>query len=468
IVVNISWGSQSGPHDGSSLVNQAFDALAGNGKIIVMSAGNDGEDKIHMAKTFTPADTVVNTFLTFSAPGYKRTWIDIWGDTAEKFCVKTSLFSKGIEGSTTNEICIDNGITYDTLISANGLDTCFVETITSDAEYNLKPRVTISVYNKAKDSVGLSVTGKSGSIDMWNEYYYYGYTYGFSSEFADLGIPGATGGNTATTISDMGAGEKTLLVAAFTTKTTFKNILGGTLAVSSGYVRDSIALFSSHGPYVDGRIKPDIAAPGMVVLSSMNSHNPAYTAAGSQRFYLTHKYTDAPSGKDFYYGVFSGTSAASPMAAGVVALLLQRDPTLSPERVKEILFATAIKDKYTGALPAAGNNIWGHGKINAYQAIRQLLTELSVITYTGKEKLDCVLFPNPNEGNFTLDYLAAHNDQLLVSVSDMSGRILSSQDWKVNSGQNMLPLNLSSYAKGIYFVKVEGKEGSASIKTVLQ
>ncbi|MBL7713360.1 MAG: S8 family peptidase [Chitinophagaceae bacterium] len=183
---------------------------------------------------------------------------------------------------------------------------------------------------------------------------------------------------------------------------------------------------------------------------------------------MTTKYTDPASGKSYYYGTFSGTSAASPMAAGIVALLLQRDPSLTPERIKSILFASAIKDFYTGSIPASGTNTWGHGKINAYQAIRQLLTELSVTTYTGNRKLDCVLFPNPGAGLFTLDYLAEHNDKLMVSVSDMSGRVLSSQGWTVTGGQNMLPLNLSTYAKGIYFVKVDGQEGSTSIKTVLQ
>lgn len=467
IVVNISWGSHSGPHDGSSLVNQAFDAMSGNGKIIVMSAGNEGRNNLHLGKKFTAADTVVNTFVTFTSPDYRRTWVDIWGDTAETFCVKTSLYSKGLEGNNTGRICLDNGVHYDTLIAANGLDTCFIETITSDAEYNLKPRVTVSIYSKTTDSIALSVTGTKGDIDMWDEYYYYGYKYGFASEFSNIGIPWASSGNSNTTVSDMGAGHQTLLVGAYTSRISF-NDLTGTKRTYSGFVENALASFSSRGPYIDGRIKPDITAPGMVVMSSMNSMNTAYSDTGSQRVYMTTKYTDPASGKNYYYGTFSGTSAASPMAAGIVALLLQRDPSLSPERIKSILFASAIKDFYTGSIPASGNNTWGHGKINAYQAIRQLLTELSVTTYTGSRKLDCVLFPNPGAGLFTLDYLAEHNDKLIVSVSDMAGRVLSSQDWAVTGGQNMLPLNLSTYAKGIYFVKVDSKEGSASIKTVLQ
>ena len=70
-VVNVSWGSQSGPHDGSTLFNLACNNLTGPGKILVMSAGNEGEEKIHLSKTFTPTDTLLNTFLTFSSNKYK-------------------------------------------------------------------------------------------------------------------------------------------------------------------------------------------------------------------------------------------------------------------------------------------------------------------------------------------------------------------------------------------------------------
>ena len=93
-VVNISWGSQSGPHDGSTLFNLACNNLTGPGKILVMSAGNEGQENIHLSKTFTPTDTLLNTFLTFSSNTYKRTWVDVWANPGETFCGKVTLLKR--------------------------------------------------------------------------------------------------------------------------------------------------------------------------------------------------------------------------------------------------------------------------------------------------------------------------------------------------------------------------------------
>jgi hypothetical protein len=465
IVVNISWGSHSGPHDGSSLVNQAFDTLSGSGKIIVMSGGNDGGNNIHLNKTFTATDTSLTTFLQFSSTPYKRTWIDIWGDTAKTFCVKTTLYSKGIAGNSTGKICIDNTAKNQILVSANGLDTCFVQTITAAAEYNMKPRVTLNIYSKTTDSIGINVTGKSGNINMWNEYYYYGYTYKYSSTFVFM-LPGSTSGNSITTISDMGAAKSTLLVGAYTSKSNFTDINGipRSYGASTGYITS----FSSKGPYIDGRIKPDITAPGLTIATSLNSWDTAYSASGSSSSNVVSKFTHPLTSKDYYYGEFAGTSASSPIAAGIVALLLQIDPTLTPDKVKSILFETAIVDSYTGVLPTAGTNYWGHGKINAYGAVRKLVKDLSVSSFSGVSKLDCVLYPNPNNGIFNLDYLSTSNDNLKISICDLTGKVVLSRDWKTVVGTNILPLDLSQVAKGTYVVNISSNSSAIAIKAIIQ
>jgi len=468
IVVNISWGSHSGPHDGSSLVNQAFDTLAGAGKIIVMSAGNNGNSLIHLGKKFTSSDTIVHSFLAFSSNAYKRTWIDIWGDTAKTFCVNTSLYSKGLAGESTGRICIDNTTKLDTLIAANGLDTCFVETITSAAEYNMKPRVTINIYNKATDSVSISVSGVDGNINMWNEYYYYGYTYGYNCNFASLGYPWAENGNTETTISDMGAGKNTLLIASYNSKTTFTNIKGIPLTFTSIGANNNISSYSSKGPYIDGRIRPDIAAPGASITTSCNSWDTAYTETGSNQNITTYKFTHPVSSKNYYFSEFTGTSASSPMAAGIIALMLQIKPTLTPSEVRAILKETAIKDFFTGTIPPQGSNTWGQGKINAYGAVRKLVKDLSIGNYSGDKNLDCVLFPNPNQGSFSLDYLATKTEDVTVTVTDLNGRRIWMKNWAVQSGQNVLPIDLQQVSKGIYFVTLHASEGRVSIQTLIQ
>jgi subtilisin family serine protease len=86
---------------------------------------------------------------------------------------------------------------------------------------------------------------------------------------------------------------------------------------------DAIASFSSRGPTSDNRVKPDVCFPGVSIVAA----RAAGTSMGTP---VDQNYTSA-----------SGTSMATPHAAGACALLLQANPALKPAQVKEILMSTA-------------------------------------------------------------------------------------------------------------------------------
>lgn len=98
-----------------------------------------------------------------------------------------------------------------------------------------------------------------------------------------------------------------------------------------------IASYSSRGPTADGRIKPDLWAPGIRIRSAR--------ASGG-------------------YSDISGTSLATPFVAGVVALMLDARPTLTPATIKQILIGTAAR-----WAPGRKNNETGAGRLQAYQAV---------------------------------------------------------------------------------------------------
>ena len=467
-VVNISWGSHSGPHDGSTLFNQACNNLTGPGKLLVMSAGNEGEEKIHLSKTFTSTDTVLSSFLTFSSNVYKRTWVDVWGDAGKTFCGKVTLYSKNSAGNTTHFTCIDDNLHNDTLISANGLDTCWVQFITSSAESNGKPRMIIDIYSKATDSINVEVKGTNGTINVWDEYYYYGYTYRYQSAFSNLGKSWAVTGNVISTVSDMGAGDSVLLVGAYASKSAWVDINGHGWNYNSYVLPNRLVPFSSRGPLIGGKIKPDITAPGLTIATSVSSYDTSYTAIGSNKASTISAYVDPTLNKTFYYSEFIGTSASAPAASGIAALLLQAKPTLGPTEFNNVIATTAIKDLITGAIPPAGNNNWGHGKINAYGAIRKILgIHTGVYNYTG-EKLECELYPNPNNGSFTVIYESDVTRNLTIDVFNMIGDLIVSENWQTNSGANTHPVDLTEMPKGVYLVRVSSTQGFTTIKTIVK
>jgi serine protease AprX len=100
-----------------------------------------------------------------------------------------------------------------------------------------------------------------------------------------------------------------------------------------------LAGFSSRGPTLDGRLKPDVVSPGVAITAAN-----ANTGSG--------------------YVAFSGTSMATPFTAGVVALMLDCDAALTASQIKSTLGGTATDLGAVGA-----DNNWGNGLIDGYQAV---------------------------------------------------------------------------------------------------
>lgn len=116
------------------------------------------------------------------------------------------------------------------------------------------------------------------------------------------------------------------------------------LAVGAVFSTGEIAGFSSRGPTSDGRIKPDIVAPGVSVLAA----NYAYTD-GSE--YLS----------------FTGTSAATPLIAGGVALVRQARPSLSGQEIRNVIFRTGSRYEELGG-DWVTDNALGPGRPDFCQA----------------------------------------------------------------------------------------------------
>lgn len=146
------------------------------------------------------------------------------------------------------------------------------------------------------------------------------------------------------------------------------------------YTDDEIASYSSKGPApIDHVVKPDLAAPGNRIAAVDGGgyfHN-AYPA-NIIDFCAIHQ-CGSPSGYSQYFRM-SGTSMATPMVSGSAALLLQKDPSLTPDMVKARLMKTANKgipansigmDPATGITYVNQHNIFtvGAGYLNVHAAL---------------------------------------------------------------------------------------------------
>lgn len=123
---------------------------------------------------------------------------------------------------------------------------------------------------------------------------------------------------------------------------------------------DQLSTFSAYGTTIEGHSKPDLIVPGANIIAALASddsnlalEHPAHTVGG-------------PAGN--YYFRMSGTSMASGVAAGAVALLLQDEPNLTPDQVKYRLMTTA--QTFPG--PVTGST--GAGYLDIYAAVHATTT----------------------------------------------------------------------------------------------
>ncbi|WP_350343468.1 S8 family peptidase [Proteinivorax tanatarense] len=115
-----------------------------------------------------------------------------------------------------------------------------------------------------------------------------------------------------------------------------------------------VASYSSRGPTIDGTSKPDVIAPGTVI-----SHRSPNSVIDKQN--------KSDRVKDWYL-TLSGTSMATPICSGLVAQIVQYDPSLTPDEIKEIIVASATTVK------KEDKNSQGSGIINAVKLKENLHT----------------------------------------------------------------------------------------------
>jgi subtilisin family serine protease len=363
-VINMSLGSQFGPHDGTSTLDQAMNGLSGPGKILVAAAGNEGGQGLHAEATMAAS---VTTQVTFNVGPYTANGgagndvilIDGWSPSDASFTVKMitpnnlTVGPIGITGNVT-QVTTDGTVKLQQFTSAdNGDKNLLIDIWDSNGTPPAQGVWKVELTNNAAGS---------RQMDMWLSYVSLG---------TGVAISWTSNVDNTELVASPASSDSVIAVGAYVTKTVWDCIASTS---PCGYTTPpaigSAPSFSSPGPNRDGALKPDVSAPGMGIASALSAQ-----AGEDGSTLFTNPYAILTGG-DHY--VSQGTSQASPHVTGTVALLLENRPTLAKKDVDSVLIQSARHDAFTGG---GFSNQLGNGKIDAAAAVA-LVTPVRLLALT--------------------------------------------------------------------------------------
>lgn len=438
LVVNMSWGLyHMGPIDGSSLVSQALALYAAQNVVFVTSGGNNGDVNFHIKKQFAQ-DSIKTRVETYPFNLHEDLFgqsLIAWGQPAHPFEAGVSIFDNGGNEILNTSMRSTNWNGFLDTLMISGNDTVHI-IWTADAAHplNQRPHMRIRIQCKnTSNRIILTARANSGTVHFWNITDLYTDVGNWGMPFTNQGPGAFVNGDKNYGIGEPACSPDAISVAAYLSEYTL-----GTSTVYGG----QLAGFSSSGPLITEVVKPDIAAPGVDIFSSINRFTDADVNISGYVIFQ---------GAQYPYGKLSGTSMSAPIVSGVVALMLDAFPDLTPAEVRQILIETARQDSKTGILPDTGSTQWGFGKVHAWKAVYRAFELMSIKNETSGNPW--LVVPNPSWQNIRLQGATEKVEDLLILDAD-GRKIWESQHFDLNE-----TIDISNWESGIYIIrfKVKGK-----------
>lgn len=375
IVVNLSLGGHFSAHDGTEQEEIFLNSLTGKGKpgvIFTVSAGNEGNYSFRSTGVFGPKrpgqEDVESSPIVLNIPPERNrsggTDVlgvfdsrDEWGAIVQPVDKATPFLDKNQKPMWFIIFKSGGEIKYyidDKFEKPDWFDR-YMQSVVKNSQLGEKSDVLMMKLpngNYRLYSIGVSEKVTNGNFSF----------YAPRHREADFGI----GTNKTMMVGSPGNAANVITVGAFDFRGNWMNmentetIFNMTLGTISNYS-------SPGGMRLGDKVyKPDIAAPATYTISSLSQNSKPDSAACNgnnmgagygARYVLP----------DGLHIAWDGTSASSPFTAGVIALMLQKNPRLDAEQVRQILRSTATKGNTVGAVP---NPAWGYGMLNPTAAIK--------------------------------------------------------------------------------------------------
>lgn len=372
MAVNMSIGNVLGPHNGRDEMPLAISEFIAPGRLVAISSGNDGNEARHLQKVFASDKDTLRTMLqdedmqlegfmqqkaplsaqltlyeAVAADGnfvydnheqYSITWTPMW---------KSPVVTAGADG-TYKLNAIDDPNLANYFPGELYLKLDFDETLgVTQLKFNY------TNYPSFGYAFELSLWSTAGAqIDLFN------------AKMQAMGRANCTSGTTELSCNNWASAEKAVSVGNYCANTTYQSLYykkdNDNVMLTLGDINPD----SSYGKALNGRQIPMVAAPGTNITSAVSQFGIIDYQTGKER-----PYRKDMTWQDGLYDCQTGTSMSSPAVAGVIALWLQADPTLSPDDLETILKETCRTDDFTKANPQR----FGYGKVDAKRGLERVL-----------------------------------------------------------------------------------------------
>ncbi len=446
-VVNISLGNQNHAMDGRDALSRALDALvaAAPGRFICAAAGNEGASDRHWGNF----DVGAAPRWVYSAGGSCDLRLRVPDSAMASLEFSLSILrvsSKSREGSTqwrSLATLSDGAEEADTIFAADGQSPVAIFSWSSAGLGAGHREVQVSAcasFPSSTHHYSIAVRGR-GRFHSWGAFIANpriingGLPFDDQYQKPDKGV----------FLRSPAIANNVLAVGAYVNRSRYLDIRGRWHAAESG-AAGVLSIHSSHGPSSDGRIKPDICAPGDIVIAARSS--------------LTNVNAEDLVG-DGSHMVLSGTSMACPATSGAVALLLERFPRASFASIREALISSARHDVFSTAGGPLPNSRWGHGKLDIFAALQApTLTEVRSLSLSDQGPL-LGIGPNPSRDFLLLHLHSTRFETLEIQVHSAFGTAMLRQRLLfATSESRQLRIDTRSWPAGLYLLRILADGGS--------
>ena len=462
-VVSFSEGSPQDFRGDDVLYYEMLEKLVGPGHILVAAAGNEGLENNYLHKPESKASegAFIRTL------GGNRFGFTVRGDGQYALRLTARHPDATVEQAVITPeqiLAMPDSLLTDTLRFSNV--PYFLQMAAYPSCYNEQDLVIeglITTVNKmpvsegSTDSVNvrlgyvefltLELEGNNNDVELFATS---GYMFGDAS---------LSGGERSHNIHSPGAAPCVICVGAKTRRNGYVNQFGNYLTQGPDYLgpgHGSRSLYSSTGPTFDGRMKPEVTAPGTNIISSFSSFTPesALSPNSITRFSDFQRRT-------YPWGANSGTSMSTPVVAGAIALWLQANPSLTPDDVKGVLERTC---SHPSDLDYP-NCQEGYGEIDVYRGL------LDVLSFTGIDELSTtqprhVRFSMQGEGLLCLNFDQPLTQEASFRVYSVGGfQVLSGV---IPAGQDHFVIDLSTLPRAVYAVQINSPEKGITGSTLVR